>query len=566
MRPGETRTMVLQFKNTGTSVWGNTSGPFVSIYTFNPRYRTSVFADPSWYRSIQPARLQEARVARNEVGTISFALKAPARAGTYAETFHLAAEDRAWIAGGQFTLNITVSDQAPAAPAAPAVSTPPAASAPADVEGLSALLLLRSARSVTAAGGESVPFTVGVKNTGTRAWTTRELRVPNFSIAADTRHASWQAPDLLTANAEGTIAPGGVDFFTFTFAAPRTSGAHTVRYALAVDGQAIPDFFIDIPVEVTSDAPHAYEAPVVQPGPEAPALMEEPMIRTGVLIVDEETDWEVDISCRVPWTLQDENGALLGELAANARVLAYYKNGKYWFNRGQGLETTSFPIRFIPNQPNEVCTVENFDRRVTRTSDRAYNTFRNVLELRYNTPKDRTWLINELPMEYYLNGLGETSNISHLEYQKALITAARTYAFYHWERGTKRGSEGFHVTAYADDQVYRGYEQESVSPRIVQSVQETRGVVVTYDGATAITPYFSRSDGRTRDWSEVWNGSVPWIKSVPAPCDAQRGYALWGHGVGMSAMEALCQANNGKEWRDILTYFYQGVDLTKYWN
>ena len=217
----------------------------------------------------------------------------------------------------------------------------------------------------------------------------------------------------------------------------------------------------------------------------------------------------------------------------------------------------------MPTEENAVCTVENFDRVRTRNADFADNTFRNILELRYNSAKDRTWLINELPMEQYLYGLRETSNISHMEYQKALVTAARTYAFYHWERGTKRGPEFFHITGYADDQVYRGYGHEERSPRIVQSVKDTRGAVVTYDGKTALTPYFSRSDGRTRDWSEVWYGNVPWLKSVPAPCDVGR--TLWGHGVGMSALEALCQANNGKNWKDILTYFYQNVSLMKRW-
>jgi stage II sporulation protein D len=207
--------------------------------------------------------------------------------------------------------------------------------------------------------------------------------------------------------------------------------------------------------------------------------------------------------------------------------------------------------------------VENFDR--TRTRDAAYpdNQFRNILELRYNSAKDRTWLINELSVETYLKGLGETSNISHLEFQKTLVTVARTYALYHFERATKHDDEYFHMTAYADDQVYRGYGQEKRSPRIVQSVEDTRGVVVTYDGKTAITPYFSRSDGRTRDWGEVWYGEVPWLKGVPAPCD--KGKTLWGHGVGLSASEALCQANNGKEWKDILHYFYTGVDLMKRW-
>jgi stage II sporulation protein D len=174
-------------------------------------------------------------------------------------------------------------------------------------------------------------------------------------------------------------------------------------------------------------------------------------------------------------------------------------------------------------------------------------------------------MINELGIEDYLRGLGETSEVSHPEFKKALITVARTYALYQWERATKHKSEYFHMNAYADDQVYRGYGYEINNQSIGRAVDETRGLTVNYQGRTAITPYFSRSDGRTRDWGEVWHGTVDWIKSVPAPCDAERKYKLWGHGVGMSATEALCMADRGKKWEDIVHYFYQGVDMKKRW-
>ena len=165
-----------------------------------------------------------------------------------------------------------------------------------------------------------------------------------------------------------------------------------------------------------------------------------------------------------------------------------------------------------------------------------------------------------------MKGLGETSNSSAFEYQKALLTAARTFAFYHWEHNTKRVKEFFHITGYADDQVYRGYDHEMRSPNIVRAAEESRGAIVTYQGRLALTPYFSRSDGRTRDWSEVWYGTVDWLKSVPTPCDQRKGRQLWGHGVGMSATEALCMAGEqGMNWTSILKYFYTGTEVTRRW-
>ena len=248
-------------------------------------------------------------------------------------------------------------------------------------------------------------------------------------------------------------------------------------------------------------------------------------------------------------------------------ITAFYKNGHYYFDRNQGLEVSSFYLRFVPDSVNGICKIENFDERVTRHAPLAENLFRNVLELRYNSAHDRTWVINELPMELYLHGLGETSEASNYEFKKTLVTIARTYALYLWEHATKHADEYFDMVSTGGDQVYNGYEYEEQNPSIGKAADETRGITVNYGGITAITPYFSRSDGRTRAWSEVWGGSVAWLQSVPAPCDAKNGYTLWGHGVGMSATEALCMATEGgKKWDEIIHYFYQGVDLKKRWN
>lgn len=559
---------MVEFQNTGQKAWTRSGSEFVSIYTYEPKYRTSIFEDESWYRSDQPARLEEERVEPGQKGHVYLTFEAPAKTGIYREVFRLAAEDTAWIPGGQFAVVIEVVDELEVT--APVVTPEPAADSQA--EGLSALLLLRSEKKVVAQGGQAIAYKVGIKNTGTKIWGQRQIRLPDLALASletDTYHSSWTSTTQLAVNDNGTVAPGALDFIDFTFAAPRTQGSHTVRYQLAIDNVAVPDFYIDIPVEVTSNAPRVINSPNragTEPNEQATYKYDSPpMLRVGVLIVDEEIDWQVNISCATDWELRDIQGALLGELDSNQAVNAFYKNGRYHFNRGNGLEQSTYALRFVPKVSNTVCTVENFDRRVTRDYTHADNTFRNVLELHYNDYKDRTWLINELPMDYYLKGLGETSNISHMEYQKALVTAARTYATYHWQRNTKRAKEFFHVTAYADDQVYRGYGQEARSPRIAQSVDDSRGQIVTYDGELALTPYFSRTDGRTRDWSEVWYGQVDWLKSVACPCDKSKGYALWGHGVGMSATEALCMANNGDLYEDILKYFYQNIELEKYW-
>jgi stage II sporulation protein D len=184
------------------------------------------------------------------------------------------------------------------------------------------------------------------------------------------------------------------------------------------------------------------------------------------------------------------------------------------------------------------------------------------LELRYTPATDKVWVINELPIESYLKGIAETSNVSPQEYQRALLTGARTYAMYHVQRGTKHANEYYIVDA-TYDQVYRGYGAEARGSNIVAAVDATRGQIVTFDGKLAITPYYSRSDGRTRSWGEVWYGgsNYPWLVSVPVPWDVGR--TLWGHGVGLSATGALAAANEGWTYDRILKHFYTGIELRR---
>jgi hypothetical protein len=575
--PGEEKQVMISFQNRGEKTWVNSGAGFVSVYTYGPKYRASSFKASDWVDFTQAAVLKETSVASKAVGNIFLTLKAPKSEGTYKETFNLAAENVAWIPGGEFTLTIKV-EKATGNREQGTVSSGQGATtekklsdgqASPETDGLSAMVLVRSAKTVMAKAGEAIKYKVGVKNTGTASWIKREVVVPEISIATDneTRNASWVSATQLVINEKGTVKPGGLDFLEFSFNAPSTKGTHTVRYRMSVDNEVIPDFYIDIPVEVTTGAPAIKDEPVsVEEGDvELGNFIDEPVLRIGVLIVDQETDWQIEVACDKDWKLVDGDGAILGEIKKGDMVRAFYQKQKYYFNRGNGIEETQKYLRFVPDSTDAVFKVENFDRRRTRGAAYAFNQFRDTLELRYNAENDRTWLINELPVEEYLYGLGETSNASHQEFKKALITVARTYAMYHFERATKHADEYFHMNSYADDQVYFGYQYETIHPLIKQAVEDTRGVTVNYNGSTALTPYFSRSDGRTRAWSEVWGGDVAWLKGVPAPDDKKKGYKLWGHGVGMSATEALSMANNGSDWEEIIEYFYQGVELNKRW-
>jgi len=573
MEPGETKNVLIEFLNTSDVVWGNDGAGYLSVYTYDPKYRRSDFDPGTWLSPEQVKRIQEASVSSGEKATVLFQLHAPTSEGEYTETFRLASEDTAWVAGGEFTFDINVtSEQRQAqtivlekedttAEAGPSVSL--------ENDSYKAGLVVQSANRIKALAGRPILFTAAFENIGTKAWSTYGLRENGEVSLAATKmsfaHPSWSG--AIAYEAAGRVAPGEKAILSFAFNSPEVNGTHTAVFQLMADGEAVEDALIYIPIEVTGGAEAVIEAEEIvrHDGVRLLDIHEAPQdLRVGVLIVDEETDWEVKItSAQSAFDLFDIEGNILAKLDANQVVTAYYTEGHYYYDIGRGLEVSSYGLRFIPEVENAVMTVTNFDMRVTRNAGLAYNRYRNVLELRHNDYKDRTWLINELPMELYARGTGETSNISPAEFQKALMVTYRTYAYYHYTHGTKRGKEFMHLISTADDQVYFGYDREEAAPRVTDAVDATRGVIVTYDNELAITPYFSRSDGRTRDWSEVWGGDIAWLKGVDVPCD--EGKTMWGHGVGMSAQGALCMANEGWGWNELLEYFYTDIELQRWW-
>lgn len=568
MAPGETKSVSFSFQNIGSETWKNDGTGYISLYTYDPKYRKSDFDPGTWLSGSQVKRISEVSVKPNGVGTFTFGLHAPSKEGTYKETFALAAEDKAWVTGGTFTITIKVAKASTSAVGgtggSTGASTTTSVAQTAATSDYSSLytgqVTAQTADSLKAVAGKNVSFLAVVKNTGVRTWNSLSV-TSDGSEGEDFKNSTWQGSTLATLSQ--TIKPQESGTVQFFFTTPKVNGSHAVSFNLSADGNPVSDAEIDFTLLVTGGVDGVIASPVSEEtsGIQAVNLIDEPVMRVAVLIVDEETDDEVYVtSYESDFDLKDTDGNVLGSYSKGEKVHAAYENGKYYY--GPDNAKSALPLRFVPKTPNAVMTITNFDRRLTRGAAKAYNTFRNVLELRYNSSKDRTWVINELPMEYYLRGLAETSNLSNLEFQKALLTAARTYAFYHYTHASKHASEGYHVDAYSD-QVYWGYGQEEQTPRITQAVEETRGDIVTYNGDTAITAYFSRSDGRTRDWSEVWGGSVPWSKSVSVPCDV--GKTLWGHGVGMSASGALCMANDGKGWEEILKYFYTGIDVTQRW-
>ncbi len=121
-------------------------------------------------------------------------------------------------------------------------------------------------------------------------------------------------------------------------------------------------------------------------------------------------------------------------------------------------------------------------------------------------------IVNELGLEDYVRGVvaNELSPGGYpaLEAQKAQAIAARTYAL------KNRGqfmAQGFDILPTTRSQVYRGLTSEnSLSTR---AVDETRGVIATYQGEPINALYTSTCGGRTEDSERIFNDVLPYLRA-----------------------------------------------------
>ena len=142
--------------------------------------------------------------------------------------------------------------------------------------------------------------------------------------------------------------------------------------------------------------------------------------------------------------------------------------------------------------------------------------------------------VNVVALDDYVRGVvtAEMPSTWSPQALEAQAVAARTFAL----TGGVAGN-GFELYDDTRSQVYGGIGSETASG--AAAVAATRGEIVTYDGAPAITYFFSSSGGHTESVQNVWPGATPepWLRGVPDPYDAagHNPYHDWGTQMSLSA-------------------------------
>jgi len=165
---------------------------------------------------------------------------------------------------------------------------------------------------------------------------------------------------------------------------------------------------------------------------------------------------------------------------------------------GQGF-SSSAPVAFAS---------EDEKNSPVRYNERPY---RGRIEVFTNSRGNLT-IVNELGLEDYVKGVvaNELSPGGYpaIEALKAQAIAARTYAL------KNRGqfmSQGFDILPTTRSQVYRGLTSENALSS--RAVDETRGIIATYNGEPINALYTSTCGGRTEDSENIFNDAIPYLRA-----------------------------------------------------
>ncbi len=558
MEAGSSKTVTIRFKNTGTATWDSAGKRFISAYTMEPRDRASVFKGNNWISAKQTGKI-DGIVKPGQTGSLSLQITAPEKTGVYTEKFYLSSENYSWVKGGYFYIKINVGPKKEITKNTTSVINKETAAVTSDTQ-YKAKLLGQTAKEVSVKGGEPVTFTAIFQNTGKAAWSEYAFSANSPSGLASLgqlsfAHELWPGSTIALKKAKAVPVDGTIRE-DITFRAPTAAGTYTARFTVQANGTAIEQAVSEITVHVTEGS--AITTPMVStdssPPSLAPRLAAEPRIRVGMNLVMDFVQFQSNYDeYRVLASGSDVTIIPKGQMA-----VVRLQSGVYTLTVGsQEFQTTDY-FRFEPitdaHAPFELL---NYEKRVAWKGNPNFNTYRGVFEYRQGKTDKLMYAVNDLLLEDYVAGIAETSNLAPYEYIKALLTAARTYAYV---------SVGkypfFDVLASTYDQLYLGYHSEMLMPKVAEAARETRGKMVGYNGNVVITPYFANSTGQTKTWNAVWGGRTekPWLQPVQATYDI--GQPMRGHGVGMSARDAAQRAEKeGVDWMYLIQYYYTGVEL-----
>ena len=224
------------------------------------------------------------------------------------------------------------------------------------------------------------------------------------------------------------------------------------------------------------------------------AAEKEPVLRVGIFLNQTEVNIGGDGTFKI-YNLKSDG--LVGE--EKNKMIKLLPRDKGIEILGKGVY--SGPIKIIPVGNTKIMVVFNGQK---------YR-YRGNIEIDIDKEYGKLNVINIISIEEYLYGVlkKEISPRWPKETLKAQAIAARTFAIFNMN---KYIDKGYNICATTNSQAYGGVNHED--PLTNKAVDETRGVIMVYEGKPINAVYHSDSGGYTEDSENVWGSFLPYLRSV----------------------------------------------------
>ena len=128
-------------------------------------------------------------------------------------------------------------------------------------------------------------------------------------------------------------------------------------------------------------------------------------------------------------------------------------------------------------------------------------------------------VLDQLPMQRYVDGLGEVPSGWHMEALRAQAVAGRTFAAYRLANPRSSKYDIHALTSY--DQAYVGYDKVASAggDRWASAVASTDQQILTWGGAPIQAFYSASNGGHTERTDYVFVANLPYSAAIPDPWD-----------------------------------------------
>jgi hypothetical protein len=257
----------------------------------------------------------------------------------------------------------------------------------------------------------------------------------------------------------------------------------------------------------------------------------------------------------------------------NYKIHFSFSGSKLFFNEKEvkGFDKERF---FRVKSPKDLfLTITSWNRVPSWDTQKKYNDNKFRWDIVLYQKDDELIVVNELFLTDYLKWLWEVSESTNTEKIRTIIILARTYARWYMTKAEKFVDEWYHAS---DDpnvfQRYIGFWLEERSPKINKIVEETKDLIVTYDGELIKPWYFSSSDWKTKDFIEFCKTAkwVPdcshperfpfliWVKDPWGEWKERWGHWIWVPWTGVKYL-----SERWWKFSMIIKYFLKGVEINK---